>query len=377
MKVGVNARLLWEPTLRGWNRYTVNLLASLAPLGVELFLYSDRPVHPEHLARLPDGSFHQRLSPAMNYFLWEQRWLPSRAKKDGVAVLHCPFHFGLPWKSPCPRVLTLHDAIGQTGGSGRPPWNKRLSVEAFKNNLVHWVARSRAEHIITVSEHSKKDLMHLLHLDPARISVIYEAADAHFSDALSPASCAEFLRAHELTKPYFFYVGGWEERKNVGFLLRAFARAALPDAILVLAGGKSAEKAAMSGLAESLHVADRVRFLPWVDEKDLPLFYAEALCFVYPSRYEGFGLQLCEAMAAGCAVLAADSTSLPEVLGDGGETFALNDPADLATKMQRVAADADHLRHLRERAAARSQAFSWQKTAAETLTIYKQFGKQT
>ncbi len=371
MKVGFNARLLAEPTLRGWNRYTINLLASLAPLGVELFLYSDRPVHAGHLARLPQGSFYLRLAPAMNYLLWEQRWLPSQTEKDGVAVLHCPFNFGLPWACPCPRVLTLHDAIGQTPETGRPHWSKRLGVAAWKTDFTHWVSRARAERIITVSQHSKQDLVRLLGLAPERISVVYEAADDQFSAAV-PAERRKVFRSEQgLTKPYFFYVGGWEERKNVEFLIQAFARAALPEVELVLAGGKSGEKAAMLRLAESLDVAGRVRFLPWVDEGDLVLFYAEAICFVYPSRYEGFGLQLCEAMAAGCAVLAADGTSLPEVLGNGGETFSLDGFDDLSAKLRRVATDAKHQQHLRDLAARRSAFFSWEKTAEETLALYR------
>src|SRR6478672_4907777 len=110
MKVAFNARLLAAPTLRGWNRYTINLLERLPALGVELFLYSDQPIHESHLARLPAGSFQVRVQ-AMRYALWEQVWLPRQCRRDGVDLLHCPLNFGLPWSSPCPRVLTLHDAI--------------------------------------------------------------------------------------------------------------------------------------------------------------------------------------------------------------------------------------------------------------------------
>ncbi len=376
MKIGFNARLLSDSTLRGWNRYTINLLASLAPLGVELFLYSDQPVHAGYLSRLPAGSFYLRQSPAMNYFLWEQRWLPSQAGRDGVAVLHCPLNFGLPFACPCPRVLTLHDAIGQTAASGRLHWTKRLGAGAFKTDFAHWVARTSAEHVITVSEHSKKDLVRFLRLKPEKISVIYEAADARFSEAVSRVRRETFRHKQGLTKPYFFYVGGWEERKNVEFLVRAFARAALPDVELVLAGGESGQKAAMLTLAKSLNVVGRVRFLPWIDDEDLVLFYAEALCFVYPSRYEGFGLQLCEAMAAGCAVLAANSTSLPEVLGDGGETFALDSPDNLSAKLRRMVTDSMYHERLRDSASKRSAFFSWEKTAAETLALYRRCSEQ-
>ena len=112
MKVAFNARLLQDPGLRGWSRYTINLLAELPGLGIDLFLYSDRPLHENHLSRLPVGSYQVRVQ-ASRYAIWEQVWLPRQCGRDGVAVLHCPLNFGLPWSSPCPRVLTLHDAIAQ------------------------------------------------------------------------------------------------------------------------------------------------------------------------------------------------------------------------------------------------------------------------
>ena len=120
MRVAFNARLLYDPTLRGWNRYTVNLIAELLSLGVEAFLYTDRPLHKDHLDRLSSGNPQVRVAPPMRYIRWEHRWLPHQCRIDNVELLHCPFNFGLPALSQCPRVLTLHDAIGQGSGSMLP-----------------------------------------------------------------------------------------------------------------------------------------------------------------------------------------------------------------------------------------------------------------
>ena len=136
MKVAVNARVLSAPTLRGFNRYTINLLAELPALGVELFLYSDLPLHENHLARLPEGSWQVRVAPAMRYTRWEQRWLPRQCSIDGVDLLHTPFNFGLPWFSKCARVLTLHDAIGQFTPSGTTVQRQKLS----RDRLRHWIS---------------------------------------------------------------------------------------------------------------------------------------------------------------------------------------------------------------------------------------------
>jgi glycosyltransferase involved in cell wall biosynthesis len=370
MKVAFNARLLASPTLRGWNRYTINLLAELPALGVELFLYSDQPLHPSHLARLPKDSYQIRIAPPMRYVVWEQYWLPKQCEKDRVDILHCPQNFGLPWSSPCPRVLTLHDAIDQVYYSQHITW-QQLNFANIQSQMYHWIARTRAERIITVSEYSKGDLAKHLHIPEDKITVIYEAADARFHE---PVSDTERLRIHTLYKlnsPYIFYVGGWEKRKNIPFLVRAFAQANLDGVDLVLAGGQDEQRAALVQLAESLGVSDRLKLLGWVDDADLPALYAEALCFVYPSEYEGFGLQLCEAIAVGCPVLAARATCLPEVLGDGGETFDL-DISNLVVKLSRLATDTTARSQLVKQATCRSQIFQWKKTAELTMALYSE-----
>ncbi len=171
-------------------------------------------------------------------------------------------------------------------------------------------------------------------------------------------------------------MGGWERRKNVPFLVRAFAAAKLADVELVLAGGKEGEREELQKLAAELGIADRLRLLGWIEEADLPALYAEALAFVYPSEYEGFGLQLCEAMAAGCPVLASDRTCLPEILGPGGAIFSLDRPAELADWLRRVAGEPAVRAELTARGQARGAAFRWGKTAQATVRIYEALARR-
>ena len=174
MRVAVNARALCTPTLRGWSRYTINLLAEMPSLGVELYLYADHPVHEDHLARLPQGTYRVRVAPSMPYIAWEQYWVPQQAAADRIHLLHAPFNFGLPWASCCPRVLTLHDAIGQSGRQHLSAWLQRLNRESLQTRMYHWVSRTRAHRVITVSEHSRGDLVKHLGIESEKISVIYE-----------------------------------------------------------------------------------------------------------------------------------------------------------------------------------------------------------
>lgn len=368
MKVGINARILSAPMLRGWTRYTVNLLAELPSLGVDLLLYTDRPLNESYLNRLPRNSYQVRLAPKMRYGIWEQHWLRRQSAADGVDVLHSPFNFGLPWSSACPRVLTLHDAFGQFG----KPVSQAFSRESVQNRLHHWISRTRAHGVITVSNYSKQDLIRHLDIDAGRISVIYEAADPRFRERVAEDRRARIRGRNALQRPYIFYVGGWEERKNIPFLINAFADADLRDVELVLAGGSEEQRTDLLRLARSRRIEDRVRFLGWVEDEDLPILYSEALCFVYPSTYEGFGLQLCEAMAVGCPTLAARATCLPEILGKGGETFSLASPAELTSLLNRLVADPLYRADLAQRAKQRSDDFSWSRAARHTTAVYQQ-----
>ena len=371
LRVGLNANLLHTPSLRGWNRYAINLAAALADQGVHLVLYASRPIHRLFLDRLPPDRITERVAPPMRYVAWEQHWLPRQCARDGVDLFHSPFNFGLPWSSPCPRILTLHDAIDCAFTARRPNWREPWSRGARVSALLHWIARTRANRVITLSRYSRDDLIHHLGIDERRITVVPAAADPRF---LHPPNAADRHRVrarHELMKPYFFYVGGWELRKNVPHLLEAYARSAITDAELVLAGGKPDERAALEAQAELLGIADRLRLLEWVDDEDLPALYAEALAFVYPSRYEGFGLQVAEAMALGCPTLAAHATSLPEVLADGGVTFSPDNPDELAAALRRIREEPAYRAELVARACARSTAFSWRQTAELTIAVYR------
>jgi glycosyltransferase involved in cell wall biosynthesis len=346
------------------------LLAELPDLGVELYLYSDHSLDPSHLARLPAGSYHVRVAPEMRYPVWEQRWLPRQCASDRVRVLHTPFNFGLPWKSDCPRVLTLHDAIGQFDHDGRRTWRERLSRESLQIGLYHWISRTRADRVITDSEHSTSDLVNHLGVNHKNISVIYLAADPRFHQPVGSTERVRIREKYAFARPYVFYVGGWEDRKNIPFLVHAFHQANLAGVQLVLAGGRERQRAEIEDLASTLGMADSVSLLGWVDDADLPGLYAEALCFVYPSSYEGFGLQLCEAMAVGCPTLAARATRLPEILGAGGETFPIDDPQLLSTLLRTIATDRQFRAGLAHRATRRSQDFSWRQTARQTVEVY-------
>ena len=273
IRVGVVARLLTDHTLRGWNRYTVNLLDELARLdGVEIVLYSNIPLHEDHRRRLVRSGVVERVAPAMMRLpLWEHRWLPRQCASDGVDVLHSPFNYGLPWSSPCPTVLTLHDAIEWVYYAPRLTVREKLTVGFCEEPvLAYWLARTRADQVVTVSRHAKRDIVERLGVPERRVHVVYEAADPHFVEPLAGDAVASLRAKFGLDRPYFLYLGGWEGRKNVPFLLDGFAAAGLDGVDLVLAGGRPEQRESFNRRAEGLGVSGRVKLLEWVDEAELP-----------------------------------------------------------------------------------------------------------
>ena len=364
MRVGFNGRLFADHGLRGWNRYTINLVENVQRDGVQAIVYASNVVAENHLERLERAGVIVRIAPAMSYKRWLLDWLPVQCKQDKICVFHNTYHLGLSPLLSCPKVVTLHDAIDVDDSRvlalfSMDTWKRK----AAGNVVDHIITRKSASAIVTVSEYSRRQLMHAFGLRAKRISVVYAAADPIFKSApFDPV---------EIEGKYLFYVGGFEERKNVDLLIKAFALAKCPDLKLVLAGRMGGSGGRLQEVAQRYELGDRCQFLGEVKDEDLPALYSNALAFVYPSLAEGFGLQLCEAMDRGCPVLASNSTSLPEVLGDGGQTFDARNPGQLAGYIEQLVNDTSFRRKLVASARRRATVFSWSQAANEMLSVYE------
>ncbi len=368
LRLAINFRTLIGEQLRGWSRYTINLLEALLTYDVDYFLFSDRPLADRWLARLPRDRYHVAIERRSRYFLWEQRALPHLCREHRIDLLHCPTNYGLPAFSPCPTVLTLHDAIAEKYYRPRMRWQDKLRPASLLWNLSGSISRRSANRVITVSEHARTDLIDFFRLPREKIRVIHEAADPLFDRGPTDEVVQKVMTRYDISRPYLLYIGGWEERKNPHFLIRAFEKAHTNIA-LVMGGGSAEELADMRKRYARLD--GRIRFIGWVEEQDLPALYSGARAFIYPSKHEGFGLQVCEAMQLGCPVFTSNAASLPEVLGAGGEAFSLADDTQLIHLIERVATDEGFFEDLKARSRKRATDFSWHKTAAATWEVYQ------
>ena len=366
LRVGINARLLASPDLRGFNRYTAELVRALAASGrVEPVLFSDFPVHPVHgLERLRCVA-----QPVRPQARWQHRWLPLALRHEQIDVFHAPAHWGVPWRAPCPVVATIHDLADRE----RPDLRARAGLKAdSRHAFEQWLVVRRAFRIIAVSEWTARSIAGHLRVDPARLAVTVEGAASEFDEPHDAAAIAAARTEFGLREPYFLYVGGFDARKNLGVIVRALALLPAEQRVavaLVGEGGNAAQllrrDAVQAGVDAWIVLAGGV------GDRKLAALYAGALAVVIPSWLEGFGLPVVEAMHVGTPAIVSSGGSLPEIAGEAGLVFSPEDPAALAAAMHRVAADAALRGDLAARARARAPLYTWARAAEQTADVYE------
>jgi len=281
-----------------------------------------------------------------------------------VELLHSTEHLLMPLRG-VPTVLTVHDLIYKLF----PEYHKRLNYWYLNRAMPLFVERATA--IIAVSEATKRDLVKFYGVDPAKVTVVYEAAASHFQPP-SPAAIAQVRQTYHLPERFLLHLSTIEPRKNLMRLLDAFQilRRSFPDLHLLLAGGRGWLFDDFFARIEAEGLQDVVRPLGWVPDEDLPAIIGAAALAVQPSLYEGFGLPILEHMACGQVVAASDSSSHPEV---GGQAAAYFDPTDveaIAGVVARLLTDGDEYAHRRALGLEQAALFSWDRAAWETAAVY-------
>ncbi|MCB0045328.1 MAG: glycosyltransferase family 4 protein [Caldilineaceae bacterium] len=302
--------------------------------------------------------------------VWEQTLFPRELERTGAALVHGLVNV-LPLRTSVPGVATVHDLsfvrMPETLPRAKRVYLRRLCAASV----------ARAARVIAVSRQTADDLVAEFGAPPAKIEVVPNGVDAMFTPGTAADSMA-FRDAMRLPDRFILYVGTLEPRKNLAMLLRGYARYRNADpepAPLILAGGKGWFYDEIFTLVEELGIEESVSFPGYIPAEELPNWYRAATVFVYPSRFEGFGLPVLEAMACATPVICSDAPSLTELVGDAAliVTRAEEPGADeLAAALTRVLADSALHQELSQRGAARAARFTWVRTAQETLAVYEQ-----
>ena len=354
--------------LAGNETYITNLVEALAAVDAanRYTLYVTRQAAVERFAgRWPN--FGVRLTLPHTPLVRIPVTLVRELRRRPVDVLHV--QYTAPPLAPCPVVATIHDLSFEH----LPATFKRRSWMQLRLT-VRRTAR-RAAQVVVPSEATRRDIAATYGVAPERINVVPLAAAPHFAPA-PPAEVERVRRRYSIADAYVLAVGSIQPRKNLARLVRAYSalrRARPHDKLpkLVLVGKKAwlydetLRAVAECGLTED------VLLTGYVPEADLPALYTGALCFAYPSYFEGFGLPPLEAMRCGTPVVAGDRTSLPEVVGDAGLLVDPFDEQAIAAALARLIDDSDLRAALRVKGLTRAARWHWHDTARRTLEVYQ------
>ena len=364
MRVGISSE--WVGTRAGGlETYSHSLVEALARLDTdnEYVVYTARRNAFEGLA-------HRHPNFSIRFLGSESRWfavpfgLPFALWSRPVDLFHATSV--VPPVCPARLVVTVHDL----GFKHHPEFFPPL-VRLRLKTLISSGAR-RAERIIAVSNTTKQDLVDTFGIPEEKIVVVYEGVSPNYRPIADDEERRRVLARYGIEGDYVLYVGRLHVRKNLVRLLQAFARIRRGGAShrLVLVGRKLFDADPLLRAIVDLGLTDEVLLPGHIPLADLAHVYSGATVFVYPSLFEGFGLPPLEAMACGTPVITSNVSSLPEVVGDAALLADPRSVDELANAMERLLADVGLRRRCREKGLARVAAFTWERTARETLAVY-------
>jgi glycosyltransferase involved in cell wall biosynthesis len=326
--------------------------------------------HGRRLIGLPAGprldlQVVRTLSPGLR-LAWEQTAFPGLVRRSGAGLLHS-LHYTLPLHHPCRSVVTLHDLTYFLF-----PHLHTLPKRYFFRLFILLSAR-RADALLADSESTRQDAIRLAGADPARIHTALLGVTPEFRPIANRAHLEAVRRKYRLPERYVLFVGLQEPRKNLPALLGAFGSIAgrIPGHTLVIAGRQGWQMNQLNRQLGRLRLGERVHFTGYVDQDDLPGVYNLADVFVYPSLYEGFGLPVLEGMACGTPVITTNVSSMPEITGEAGVLVPPGDERALAEALLGLLNDPARREALARQGVQRAAGFTWQRTAQQTLAVYR------
>lgn len=367
MHIGIDCRL---PTYQmgGISQYTIHLIHALGDLaGEERYKIFQMRGESRSFLPLNKGRFSRSDLWTPCHFWLERYSLAVELGRRRLDVYHSP-DFIPPLMAGARRVITVHDLTFLY-------YPEFLTAESrrYYADQIEWAVEV-ADHILADSHATRADLIRLLSVPPDKVTTVHLAANPIFSRRYAPDEIEQTLQAYNLEPGYILHVGTLEPRKNLETLLAVYRRlrqekgARVP---LVLVGGRGWHDESIFQAIEQLGLSADVFHLSGLANVQLAHLYHAAGVLAFPSHYEGFGLPALEAMLCDCPVIASDRGSLPEVVGEAGLALDPHDVDAWVAALHRVLEDAGLAAELRRAGRVQAQQFTWAKTAAATLAIYR------
>jgi glycosyltransferase involved in cell wall biosynthesis len=299
------------------------------------------------------------------YSLREQLAIPWAAK--GCDLLHVP-HYNAPLLHQGPLLVSIHDVIHITD----PVYRRGVQAWFYARPMLNLVAR-KADHIVTVSEYSKAQIVEQLGVSSSKVTAIYHGVNSQFCCIERSEAFAAVSEVCGIQGPYILYLGSLKPHKNISRLLQAFAllrkRRDIPQKLMIV-GDDARWKRPLVEECSRLGIQDNTTFVPYVSQELLPKVYAGAELLVMPSTIEGFGLPVLEAMASGTPVVCSRAASLPEVAGDAALYFDPASAEELAQRIEELLNSRELQESLRAKGLERAKQFTWEESTRKHVELY-------
>lgn len=374
MRIGIDARFFGS-ACKGLGRYTEKLIENLEKSDThnQYFIFLSREGFAEYQPQAEN--FQPVLADYRWYSLEEQLKMPGLLNKYQLDLVHFP-HFNVPLFYRKKFVVTIHDLIllhfPTLRGTTLDPFFYWFKFLMYK--IVIRCAIKRSKKIIAVSEFTKKDILDNYSVASQKISVTYEACDDFCN--FMPEKEGQILKKYAIIKPYLLYVGNAYPHKNLEKLILAFneLRKDMPDIRLVLVGKEDYFFQKLKQIIAEKKQGAGIIFTGFISDAELDVFYKNALVYVFPSLYEGFGLPPLEAMAKGVPVASSDHPCMREILGESAFYFDAQDERIMAEKLAEIINNPELREKLIQKGYAQIKKYSWQTMAEKTKNIYQNNG---
>ena len=377
MKIGIDASILARKKITGINRYLQNLLKNIPEIDKKneyyLFSFGESELSEYKIKGFNVIYVGKNKIISSKYYsaIWLNFALPSALKKYKIDLFFQPNHF-LPFffdNKKIKSVITVHDLIPKID-----PKYRDLIYKTYLNIFLP-LSIKKSQKIITVSESSKKDILKFYNVPAEKIYVIHEAADDKFKQRiLSTEQKKKLISQYNLPEKFILHVGAIENRKNIlGILKIGDLIKNIDKNIKIVLVGKPGYGA--SEIFKEIEKCKNVYYIGHIDDEDLPYIYNLAKLFLFPSFYEGFGLPPLEAMQSGLPTLASNTSSILEVVGEGG---IIHDPRDyegFAKDIINLLKNKNFYQEMQKKAISRAKDFSWKISTKKLIEVFNIYGK--
>lgn len=367
MHLGIDASRAVTTQRTGTEGYAYHLLKTLVPLaqeaGHQVTLYFNQTPPPGFL---PEAAHEVIPFPR----LWTHLRLGWALRRQRPDLFFTPAHV-IPLSYFGPSVATVHDL----GYHYYPGAHTRFQVAYLNWSTLHNARRSRR--VLADSRATRDDLVRIYHIPREKIAVVYPGVDPELGPVRDPETLVSVLARYTIAGPYMLYLGTIQPRKNLVRLIAAYGASHVEESLVLAGKAGWLSQPVLEAIAQlPLEVQARIRITGFVDEADKAALFSGATALLYPSLYEGFGFPVLEAQACGTPVLCADSSSLPEVAGEGALLVNAADSEAIRAGIQRLSRDRALRDQLVEAGFQNVRRFSWQQAAREVLAVLEEAARR-